>query len=268
MGKIAKGKSGTAQADVRALDRLTLIRRAQAGDAQAREELLHTALPLITSLSRQYRIEGLEARDLIQEGFVGLLRALVRFDTERGVPFSAFAALWIRQALQELRSDFVRPLRLPPKALRQLSRLKSIHQQIYAQERRDAPLSELAEQAKIPLRQAELLIRADARGRSLAEPLDGEIGTLGDLIEDPLAGDAYSRALDKIAGVQVLELLLQLTARERAIIEARYGLDGNREEGLSEIGERLGITGERVRQIENRALTKLRLGADGPLLAT
>lgn len=266
MGKIAKGKSKTSArngADARALDRLDLIRAAQSGDTRSREELLHTALPLISSLSRQYRIDGLDNSDLIQEGFVGLLRALVRFDIDRGVPFSAFAALWIRQALQELRSDFVRPLRLPPKALRQLSQLKNLHQEIYVAERRDAPLSELASKAKIPFRQAEMLIRADQQGRSLTEPLDGEIGTLGDLIEDPLAGDAYLRAIDKIAGTQVMALLLQLTAREREIIEARLGLDGHEEEGLNEIGERLGITGERVRQIENRALIKLRLGADG-----
>ncbi len=101
-------------------------------------------LPLVNSIARGYRTGGLERADLVQEGCVGILRALRRFDPDRGVPSSVYAALWVRQALQELRSDFIRPLRLPPKALRQLARLKSEHYRIYADEHRDASLAELA----------------------------------------------------------------------------------------------------------------------------
>jgi RNA polymerase sigma factor (sigma-70 family) len=240
-----------------------LARRAQAGDEAAREELIRRLLPLVHSTARRYRTEGLEQADLLQEGIVGLLRALRRFDPERGVPFAAFATWWIRQSLQEARSDFMRPLRLPPKALRQLSQLKSEHQRIYQGERRSARVAELAERTNIELEQAEALVVADARERSLDEPvgsLDAELGTLGDLLEDPLSAAAYEDVVDAVAGEQLRALLSRLTERERDVVRARFGFDAPAEK-LSEVGERLGVSAERVRQIEERALAKLRSAA-------
>jgi RNA polymerase primary sigma factor len=248
-------------AESRELDQL--VRRAQAGDLEAREELIERLLPLVNFVARSYRTPGLEHADLVQEGCVGILRALSRFDPDRGVPFPAYAALWIRQALQELRSDFVRPLRLPPKALRQLARLKSQHYRIYADEHRDASVAELAESTAIDPEQAEALLRADASTRSLDEPiagLEGEIGTLGDLLEDPLSTGDYDDVLDSIAGRQLRALLGHLTDREREIVDSRFGFD-RPAENLSAIGSRLGISAERVRQIEERALAKIRHGS-------
>jgi RNA polymerase sigma factor (sigma-70 family) len=245
-------------------DEQTLVRRAQAGDDDAREQLLERFLPLIVSLARTYRVEGVEFADLIQEGCVGLLRALARYDPERGTPFGAFATWWIRHALQELRSDFIRPLRLPPRALRQLAQLKSEHARIYAAERRQAPLAEIASRSGIELDQAEALLQADARPRSLEEPVagtDDQIGHLGDLLEDPLSAQDYEDVLDTIAGEQLLALLSHLSERERDILAARLGLADRRPESLGEIGERLGVSAERVRQIEQRALAKLKQGA-------
>jgi RNA polymerase sigma factor (sigma-70 family) len=237
----------------------SLARRARAGDRAAREELIRRLLPLVHSTARRYRTEGLEQADLLQEGIVGLLRALHRFDPDRGVPFAAFATWWIRQSLQEARSDFMRPLRLPPKALRQLSQLKSEHQRIYQGERRSARVAELAERTNIELEQAEALMVADARERRLDEPIgmDGELGTLGDLLEDPLSAAAYEDVVDAVAGAQVRGLLSRLTEREREIVRARFGFDAPAEK-LSQVGERLGVSAERVRQIEERALAKLR----------
>ncbi|HEU5216086.1 MAG TPA: sigma-70 family RNA polymerase sigma factor [Gaiellaceae bacterium] len=240
-----------------------LARRAQAGDEAAREELIGRLLPLVHASARRYRTEGLEQVDLLQEGIVGLLRALQRFDPERGVPFAAFATWWIRQSLQEARSDFMRPLRLPPKALRQLSQLKSEHQRIYEDERRSAMVGELAERTNIELGQAEALMAADARERSLDEPIgsmDTELGTLGDLLEDPLSAAAYEDVVDAVAGEQLRALLSRLTDREREVVRARFGFDAPAEK-LSEVGERLGLSAERVRQIEERALAKLRSAA-------
>jgi RNA polymerase sigma factor (sigma-70 family) len=237
-----------------------LARQAQAGDEAAREELIERLLPLVHSTARRYRTEGLEQADLLQDGIVGLLRALQRFDPERGVPFAAFATWWIRQSLQEARSDFMRPLRLPPKALRQLSQLKSEHQRIYQGERRSARVAELAERTNIELEQAEALLVADARERSLDEPIgtkDTELGTLGDLLEDPLSAAAYEDVVDAVAGEQLRALLSRLTDREREVVRARFGFDAPAEK-LSEVGERLGVSAERVRQIEERALAKLR----------
>jgi RNA polymerase primary sigma factor len=240
-----------------------LARRAQAGDEAAREELIRRLLPLVHATARRYRTEGLEQADLLQEGIVGLLRALQRFDHERGVPFAAFATWWIRQSLQEARSDFMRPLRLPPKALRQLSQLKSEHQRIYQGERRSAKVAELAERTNIELEQAEALLLADARERRLDEPIgttDAELGTLGDLLEDPLSAAAYEDVVDAVAGKQLRALLSRLTDREREVVGARFGFDAPAEK-LSEVGERLGLSAERVRQIEERALAKLRSAA-------
>jgi len=240
-----------------------LARRAQAGDDAAREELIRRLLPLVHATARRYRTEGLEQADLLQEGIVGLLRALQRYDPARGVPFAAFATWWIRQSLQEARSDFMRPMRLPPKALRQLSQLKSEHQRIYQGERRSAKISELANRTNIELEQAEALLTADARPRSLDEPIEhteGELGTMGDLLEDPLSAAAYEDVVDAVAGEQLRTLLSRLTEREREVVQARFGFDA-RAEKLTEVGERLGVSAERVRQIEERALAKLRSAA-------
>jgi RNA polymerase sigma factor (sigma-70 family) len=256
LGQLEAGPHGAA-ADGELDD---LVRRAQAGDQQAREELIERLLPLVSSIAGAYRTSGLERADLVQEGCVGILRALQRFDPDRGVPFPVYAALWIRQALQELRSDFIRPLRVPPKALRQLAQLKSAHYRIHADEHRDATLAELADSTEIDLDQVEALLRADASTRSIDEPvggLEGELGTLGDLLEDPLSADQYEEALDSIAGRQLRALLGHLSERERDIIDARFGFERPAEK-LTTIGSRLGISAERVRQIEERALTKMR----------
>lgn len=243
-------------------DTTRLARRAQGGDPAARELLIEKLLPLVSSLARGYRTEGLEPVDLMQDGIVGLLRALDRFDPERGVPFPAFATWWIKQSLQDARSDFIRPFRLPPKALRQLSQLKSEHQRIYQAEQRSAGVAELAVRTEINLEQANALVAADAHVRSLDEPFghDGEIGSMGDLIEDPLSAGVYEDVIDTVASEQLRDVLSRLTEREREIVRARFGFDGPPEK-LIDIGERLGLSAERVRQIEDHALAKLRRGA-------
>jgi RNA polymerase sigma factor (sigma-70 family) len=256
----ADGAEDAAVFDSEATD---LVRRAQAGDSAAREQLIDRLLPLVSSLARRFRAEGLDQTDLIQEGIVGLLRALERYDPERGVPFAAYASWWIRQSLQDARSDFIRPFRLPPKALRQLSQLKSEHQRIYQSEHRSAGIAELAERTNVELDQARALSAADARVRSLDDPVegsDGELGALGDLLEDPLAADAYEQVIETIAGEQLHALLSRLTDREREVVRARFGFDVEPER-LADIGERLGVSAERVRQIEERALAKLRQAA-------
>ena len=247
--------------DPEAVERLA--RRAKAGDAQAREQLIERLQPFVDALARSYRTAGLDHRDLVPEGIVGLLRALRRYDPDRGTPFRAWATWWIRQALQEARSDFVRPLRLPRAALRQLAHLKAEHERIYAREQRDASLAELASRTGIDLAQAEALLRVDPRPRSLDETVpgsEGEVGTLGTLLEDPVAADDYEEVLDTVAGTQLRALLSRLTEREREIVDARFGF-GRPQERLVEIGERLGISAERVRQLELRALAKLRHAA-------
>jgi RNA polymerase primary sigma factor len=243
-----------------------LVTRAQRGEPAAREQLIEHLLPLIESLARAHHVDGLEHQDLVQEGCVGLLRALARYDPSRGVPFPAYALWWIRQALQEARSDFLRPFRLPPKALRQLAQLKSAHHRIYASERRQPGNRELADATAIPLDQVESLLAANPPTRSLDEPVAGtenEIGTLGELLADPLSVDAYEDVLHNLAGQQMRTLLGTLTERERDVVNARFGFD-RPAETLAQIGEQRGISAERVRQIEGQALAKLRQSSGAP----
>jgi RNA polymerase sigma factor (sigma-70 family) len=256
----ADGAEAAAAGDTETPD---LVRRAHAGDTRAREKLIGNLLPLVSAIARRYRADGLEQTDLIQEGIVGLLRALERYDPERGVPFAAYATWWIRQSLQDARSDFIRPFRLPPKALRQLSQLKSEHQRIYQSEHRAAGLAELADRTNVDFDQARALSVADARVRSLDEPIEAseaELGALGDLLEDPLAADAYEQVVDTIADQQLRALLSRLTDREREVVRARFGFDSEPQR-LLDIAERLGLSAERIRQIEERALAKLRQAA-------
>jgi RNA polymerase primary sigma factor len=175
--------------------------------------------------------------------------------------------------LQELRSDFMRPMRLPRQALRELSRLKSEHQRIYAAEGRQAGLDELAGRIGVDRDRAEELLRANARMRSLAEPaavdeapLGGrELGTLGDLLEDPVSTDVYEDMLDRVEGERLRALLSRLSAQEREILTVRFGLDGREPERLVDIAERLGVSVDRVRRLQRRALAKLaRMRTEAP----
>jgi len=256
---------GDANATVNDEETDALIERARAGDEAARERVIEKLLPLVGSYARRFPTEGLDHTDLLQEGVVGLLRALDRYDPARGVPFPAYATWWIRRSLQDARSDFIRPFRLPPKALQQLSRLKTEHQRIYQAEHRSAGLGELAERTKIDPDQAASLASADARVRSLDETIDGsdgELGSLGDLLADPLSAAVYEEVIDNVAGQQLFALLSRLTDRERDVIRARFGFEGEAEK-LVDIAQRLGVSAERVSQIEERGLAKLR-HSNGP----
>jgi RNA polymerase sigma factor (sigma-70 family) len=241
-----------------------LVAAAQRGDAQARAQLVEAFMPLIASVARVYRdAPGVERVELLQEGVVGLLRALERYEASRGTPFWAYAGWWVRQAMQQLVSELSRPAVLSDRALRQLARLKDAHRQTMAQTGREPSREELAKSLGLPLALVARL-RAVARyPRAPDEPViaeDGVVGMFGELLADPLAEGEYERVLNAIEGRELLALLAGLSDRERKILRARYGLDGQ-EESLRQIAGRLGISAERVRQLEQRALGKLAAAA-------
>lgn len=249
-----------------------LIARARAGDPVARGQLLEAHLPLIASVARTYRSSRrVERLELLQEGAVGLLRALERYDPDRGTPFWAYASWWVRQAMQQLVAELTGPVVLSDRALRQLAQLKHAHGEHVHEQGVEPTLDELAERSGLEEDQIQNLLAAGQTPRSLEEPAigaEGEIGMFGDVLADPLAEDEYERVLAKIEIEELSDLLGALTERERDILAARFGL-GRAAESLRDIGGRLGMSAERVRQLEQRALAKLRIAAErGPGNAT
>ena len=241
-----------------------LVEAAQAGDRRAREELVEAFLPLIAGVARVYRGSPAITRvELMQEGVVGLLRALERYDPSLGVPFWGYAAWWVRQAMQQLIAELTRPMVLSDRALRQLSQLKRAHGEYVAEHGREPSGNELAERTGLTHAQVGEMLALESVPESMDEPVhgaEGDLGAFGELLADPLAADAYEQLLDHSEIEQIRALLSSLNERERMILRARYGLNGA-EESLRDIGERIGLSGERVRQIEQRALGKLRAAA-------
>ncbi len=233
-----------------------LVAAAQAGDRAARAALVEACLPLVGGVARTYRTGHVRREELLQEGVVGVLRALERFDPARGVPFWGYATWWVRQAMQQLVAELTRPVVLSDRALRHLSRLKQAHGEAVRETGREPGRAELAGRARLSLDQVDDLLATAAPAQSLDEPVAGRedgVGTFGDLLVDPLAEAAYEDVLAAIEAEEVRTLLSGLSQRERHVLHARYEDDRS----LREVGETLGLSGERVRQIERRALAKL-----------
>ena len=243
---------------------LRLVLAAQAGDVRAREQLVEVFRPLIGSVARHYRgAPAVDRVELLQEGVVGLLRALERYDPEQGTPFWAYAKWWVRQSMQELVSEVSGPVVLSDRALRQLARIKEARRAALAESGHEPSYKELGVRTGLPARQVGNLLAAERAARSTEESLnsdEGAAGTIGELLTDTRAEVEYERALDAIEARRLPELLAGLPDRERTIVRARYGLDGE-EQRLSELGKRLGISSERVRQLECVALGKLAAAA-------
>jgi RNA polymerase sigma factor (sigma-70 family) len=202
---------------------------------------------------------AIDRSELMQEGVVGLLRALERFDPALGTPFWAYATWWVRQAMQQLVAELARPIVLSDRALRQLARLKSADRE-FAQRHGRAPTNtELAREVGVPSAQVESLMAAVRPCRPLDEPVGGEDGgaTLAELLSDPQSGDPYEDTWRRLSAADLPAMLAALDEREHGILRGRFGLDGT-ERTLAQVGESLGVSAERVRQLEQSALEKLR----------
>ena len=238
---------------------LNLVIAAKQRGAPERATLIETFTPLVGSVARIYRGSSVSRAELMQEGVVGLLRALERYDVEMETPFWAYASWWVRQAMQQLVSERTRPVVLSDRAVRQLARIKDARRELLQARGGEPSAGELALRAGLERVQVEKLLAAERMPRPLDEPVGGEEGgsTFGELLADPRADDAYERVPGRLAAEGLRGVLRGLTDRERTILSGRFGFDGP-ERTLRDLGDDFGVSAERVRQIEERALDKLR----------
>jgi RNA polymerase primary sigma factor len=235
-----------------------LARRKDAGDEEAKRRLIECNLRLVMSITRTYTKAGVPLLDLIQEGNLGLIRAVEKFDYRMGYKLSTYATWWIRQAVTRALADQGRTIRLPVHVAEQVRRLLRLRRQLAQKLNREPTAAELALSADLPEdRVVELLELVDAPV-SLDSPVgDGE-SLYGDLIEDMHAAQPDERTAERSQSTELAAALAQLNARMRRVLTLRFGLDGESPHTLEEVGAVLGVTRERVRQLETRALRELR----------
>jgi RNA polymerase primary sigma factor len=240
-----------------------LARRKDAGDEAAKRQLIESNLRLVMSVARNYTRADVPLLDLIQEGNLGLMRAVEKFDYKLGYKLSTYATWWIRQAITRALVDQGRTIRLPLHVAEDVRKLLRARRQLAQKLNREPTLSELAAEAKQSEERVQELLELIETPVSLETPVgDGE-SLYGDLLEDVRASAPLELTADKARAKELVEALGKLEPRLRRVVTLRFGLDGGTPCTLDEIGADVGVTRERVRQLETRALRELRIAAPG-----
>jgi RNA polymerase primary sigma factor len=239
-----------------AADEVELAKRIERGDQAAKERMINSNLRLVVHNARKYMGHGVSLGDLIQEGTIGLNRAVEKFDWRRGFKFSTYATWWIRQACQRAIANQSKTIRIPVHIDERRNKLARIRQRFEIAHGREPTLEELAEAAGLSLQHAQEALDAVEASVSLNKLVGDDDLELGDLFADTEADDPQAAALDTMRGLAVRNALRKLPERERRIVELRFGFDGE-VQSLEAIGRELGITRERVRQLERDAFAKL-----------
>jgi RNA polymerase primary sigma factor len=235
-----------------------LARRKDAGDEEAKRRLIESNLRLVMSITRNYRTAGVPLLDLIQEGNLGLIRAVEKFDYKLGFKLSTYATWWIRQSVTRALAEQGRTIRLPVHVAERVRRVMRARRQLAQKLNRDPSIEEIADESGFPAERVQELFDLVQDTVSLETPVgDGE-SLYGELIEDTKTDAPDDQTALRLRSMEVARALRQLNPRMRHVLSRRFGLDGQPPETLEEVGAGLGITRERVRQLESRALHELR----------
>ncbi len=255
LGRIRAGKLLDAQ------EEKELSRRAREGDMAARRQLIECNLRLVISIAKKYRGRGVLFEDLIQEGNAGLIRAVEKFDPEMGNRFSTYATWWIRQAVTRAVADSARTVRLPAHVVDALYRLRRAENALSLELGRDATEEELADRLDVKPQEARRLREVGQPISSIHAKMGSEDGSeMGELLPDERSGEDYARVEVGQWEMALVEAVQSLPEREARVIQMRHGLDGSQTRTLREVSEALGISQERARQVEMKALRTIRTG--------